>query len=80
MPAQRTNYIVIYEGESQIYASGKKEIALETPPPTGHSIEDKHIYFITHRPDDGEVVLHEVPREEVLSAELKIKETKKKDE
>jgi hypothetical protein len=80
MPASRTNYIVTYEGESQIYASAKKEIALETPPPPGHTIEDKHIFFITHRPDDGQVVLHEVPRDEVLNAELKIKEPKKTDE
>ncbi len=80
MPAQRTNYIVTYAGESQVYATGKKEIALETPPPAGHSIEDKRVFFITNRPDDDDVVLHEVPRDEVLNAELKIKEPKKTDE
>lgn len=76
MPANRTNYVVWYDGESQIYASGKKEIALETPPPAGRSIEDKHIGFITFRPDDGDIVIHEIPKEEVLNAELKVKEKK----
>lgn len=80
MPANRMNYIVTYDGESQIYGSGSKEIALETPPPDGLTIESKRIFFITQRPEDAEVVLHEVPREEVLTAELKIRKTKKKED
>ena len=80
MPANRTNYIVVYDGESQIYASGGKDIALETPPPSGHTIEEKRVFFISHRPDDGEIVLHELPRDEVLNAELKHPKKKKKDE
>lgn len=76
MPANRTNYIVWYDGESQVYASGSKEIALETPPPEGLTLESKHIGFITHRPDDDCVVVHEIPQEEVLTAEIKEKKKK----
>lgn len=80
MPANRMNYIVTYDGESQIYGSGSKEIALETPPPDGLTIESKRVFFITQRPEDGEVVLHEVPSEEVRTAELKVRKTKKKED
>ena len=78
MAANRMNYIVWYDGESQIYGSGSKEIALETPPPEGLTLESKHISFITHRPDDNTLAVHEIPREEILGAELKHKQTKKK--
>lgn len=80
MPANRMNYIVVYDGESQIYGSGSKDVALETPPPDGLTLESKHVFYITQKPEDGEIVLHEVPQEEVLSAELKVRKTKKKDD
>lgn len=56
---------------SQIYGCGSKQIAMESPPPTGLSLEAKRVYFITLHPDTGEVVVHEVPHEDVLSAEIK---------
>lgn len=76
MPAGKLNYLVIYEGESQIYGSASKNVALESPPPTGLTLDEKHIYFVTHHPDTGEVVVHELPREEVLTAEVKVKKSK----
>lgn len=78
MPANRMNYIVTYDGESQVYGSGSKDIALQTPPPTGVSLESKHVYFITQDPQNGDVMVHEVPREEVMQADIKVK-TKKAD-
>ena len=77
MPANRMNFVVTYRTESQVYGTATEEIALETPPPDGISIEDKKIFFITQRPDDGTLVLHEIPPEKVRSAELKLPKPKK---
>lgn len=71
MPASKTNYVVIYRNVSQVYACKSKEIALQSPPPEGSTVEDKTVLFITHPPDTNEIVLHAVPKEEVLDAEIK---------
>lgn len=72
MPATRTNYLVWYEGESQVYGSGGLEVALSSPPPKGQDIKNKRVGFLTHRPDDGKIVIHELPEEEVQNAEIKL--------
>lgn len=81
MAASKVNYIVIYNGHSQVYGCSSKKIALESPPPDGCSIQDKKILFISFEPDSNDLVVYTVPDEEVLSAELKEKKEKKsKDE
>jgi hypothetical protein len=73
MPANKLNYIVLFKGDSQVYGSTTKERALETPPPEGVPIEDKRVFFITLMPDDGKLVVHQLPDDEVFKAPLKIK-------
>ena len=78
MPANRTNYIVIYEDNSQVYASGSEAIALQSPPPDGCTLEQKHVLFITYEPDNKEVALYELERDKVMNAELVYPKKKKK--
>lgn len=80
MAASRMNYIVTWTGHSQVYGCASKEGALETPPPdkTDYTLEDKRVFFITYQPDNKVISVHELPREEVLTAELKAKPTRKK--
>lgn len=81
MAASKVNYIVLYKGHSQVYGCSSKKIALESPPPEGFSIKDKKILFITFEPDTDNLSVYEVPKEEILNAELKDKKEKKaKDE
>lgn len=76
MPASRTNYVVLYENESQVFGTASKKIALETPPPDGVDLSEKHVLFITYQPDNEILSVHPVPREEVLEAEIKYKAPK----
>jgi hypothetical protein len=81
MPAVKANYLVIFKGDSQVYASKGEDKALETPPPPGCTIEDKRVWFISHEPDTNKITLRRVPQDKVESAELKHRKvTKKKDE
>ena len=79
MPANRVNYVVVYENESQVFGTATKEIALETPPPDGVDLSEKHVLFITFQPDNEVLMVHPLPREEVLNAKIKDKKTKKKE-
>lgn len=76
MPASKTNYLVVNKGDSQVLGTANKDIALSTPPPEGHSIEDKYVVFIAFEPDTCELIVRPIPREEVLNAEIKHKKTK----
>jgi hypothetical protein len=78
MPAQRLNYVVVHRGQSQVYGSSSKEIALQTPLPDGVLIEDRMILFITYQPDGEILSVHPIPNEEVQGAELKVKTTRAK--
>lgn len=78
MPASRSNYLVIFKDESQVYGTASKKIALETPPPDGVPLEDKRVFFVTYQPDNEILSVHQVPQEEVMNAEIKYKEKKKK--
>lgn len=78
MPAQRCNYIVLYQNESQVFATASKSIALESPPPAGVPLEEKRIFFITYQPDNEVLSVHQVPQEEVLNATIKEKKPSKK--
>lgn len=79
MPANKLNYLVVYIGESQVYGSGSKQIALETAPPSGMSLEDKRILFVTYEPDNEVLSVHPLPQEEVMNAEIKQPKKKEKD-
>lgn len=76
MPASRCNYIVVFENESQVFGTASKQIALETPPPDGVHVSEKHVLFITYQPDGEILSVHPVPREEVLNAIIKYKAPK----
>lgn len=80
MPAGKVNYLIMYEHNPQVYGCSTKEIALSSPPPEGFSLEEKHVYFITIEPDNGEFVWRRLPQEEVVSAELKAHKKKSKNE
>jgi len=73
MAAGKLNYIVTYEGLSQVFGCASKKIALESPPPEGYSLENKKVLFITFEPDKNNLCVYEVPKEEILNAELKKK-------
>lgn len=79
MAASKVNYVVMYNGHSQVYGCSSKKIALESPPPDGYSLSDKKILFITFEPDTNNLCVYEVSQEEVLAAEIKAKKEKKKD-
>lgn len=77
MAAGRTNYIVVYESDSQVYGAASRDVALKSPPPVGTPIEEKHILFITYQPDNKVLSVHELPHEEVMNAELEQPKPKK---
>jgi predicted GTPase len=78
MPANKMNFIVLYEGHSQIYGAGSEEIALASPPPKSCEIEQKHVFFITHEPDSDNLAVYEIARDKVLEAEIIHPKTSKK--
>jgi len=79
MPATKTNYIVLYMNDSQVYAAQKKDVALNSPPPEGSKLEDKRVFFLAFEPDNQVLSVYQVPQEEVLNAEIKYKEPKVKE-
>lgn len=78
MPAIRANYIVLFRGDSQVYATANRDIALSTPPPDGFTLNDKQVLFITQQPDTDELIVKPLPKEEIMQAELKESKVKKK--
>jgi hypothetical protein len=60
----------VYEGNSQVYGAGNEKIALQSPPPEGCTIEEKHVLFVTYEPDNEELAVYEMDREEVVNAEI----------
>jgi len=70
----------LYVGESQVFGTATKQIALETPPPEGIPIENKRILFVTFEPDNEMLTVHPLPQDEVVNAELKIPIKKVKNE
>lgn len=60
MPASKLNYLVVYKNHSQVYGTGTKKIAIDSPPPEGLSEEDKHIFFVTFEPDTDSICLSKI--------------------
>ena len=73
MAAGKLNYVVVYNGLSQVFGCASKKIALESAPPEGYSLKDKKILFITFEPDSENLCVYEVPVQEVQTAEIKKK-------
>lgn len=73
MPANKTNYIVLYTNDSQIYGSSSRAIALSSEPPQGSSLDEKRIFFITYQPDNEVISVHPIPLDEIRNAEIKLK-------
>lgn len=73
MAAGKLNYIVTYEGLSQVFGCASKKIALESPPPEGYSLKQKKVLFITFEPDKNNLCVYQVPQEDVMGAEIKSK-------
>ena len=78
MAASKLNYIVMYDGHSQVYGCSSKKIALESPPPAGCSLKSKKVLFITFEPDNNNLAVYKIADEEVQKAEIKAKATKEK--
>lgn len=70
MPANKLNYLVVYKNVSQVFGATSKDIALQSPPPNGSSLEDKMIFFITYQPDNSILAVQQVPESEVREAEI----------
>lgn len=73
MAAGKLNYVVVYDGLSQVFGCASKKIALESAPPEGYSLKDKKILFVTFEPDSQNLCVYEVPEQEVQTAEIKKK-------
>jgi hypothetical protein len=73
MAAGKLNYIVTYEGLSQVFGCASKKIALESPPPEGYFLKQKKVLFITFEPDKNNLCVYQVSQEEVMEAEIKSK-------
>lgn len=73
MPASKANYLVLWKDEPQVFAAASKGVALESPHPSGADVDlsNKRVFFVTYQPDNEIVSVHELPREEVLNAELR---------
>lgn len=81
MPANKANYMIVYDNSNQVYAAASEEVALATPPPSGSDIKDKHVYFMMFEPDNRELVWYKLPDEQVHKAEIKeVKRAAKKKE
>lgn len=63
MPAAKLNYLVVYKNHSQVYGTGTKKVALDSPPPEGLTKEDKHVFFVTFEPDTDNICLSKVAQE-----------------
>lgn len=70
MAANKANYIVVWKHDPQVYAASKKETALNSLPPGGKDwpIDHKRVFFITYRPDEEILSVHEVDHEEIVNA------------
>lgn len=64
MPASKLNYLVVYNNHSQVYGTGTKKIAVDTPPPDGLTENDKHVFFVTFEPDTQNICLSKVEIQE----------------
>jgi hypothetical protein len=73
MAAGKLNYVVVYDGLSQVFGCASKKIALESAPPEGYSLKDKKILFVTFEPDSQNLCVYQVAEEEVQTAEIKKK-------
>jgi len=73
MAAGKLNYVVVYDGLSQVFGCASKKIALESAPPEGYFLKDKKVLFITFEPDSKNLCVYEVPEEEIQTAEIKKK-------
>lgn len=76
MPANKLNYLVVYENVSQVYGATSKDVALQSPPPNGSSLEDKMVFFITYQPDNAILAVQQVPQSEVLEADIQERKSK----
>jgi hypothetical protein len=63
MPASKLNYVVVYKNHSQVYGTGTKKIAFDSPPPDGLTEEDKHVFFVTFEPDTDIICLSRAKQE-----------------
>lgn len=74
MPANRLNYIVLFEDTSQVYGSSSREVAMKSDPIDGYEIEDKQVFYITHDPDSNDLIIKRIPIEESIAEYKDIKQ------
>lgn len=70
MPAQKINYLVLYPHDAQVYGCSSKEIALQSPPPEGFTLDEKRIFFVSMEPENGNLVWYQIPKEDIINAEI----------
>jgi hypothetical protein len=70
VPAQKINYLVLYPHDAQVYGCSSKDIALQSPPPEGFSIDDKKVFFVSVEPENSNIVWYQLPKEEIINAEI----------
>jgi hypothetical protein len=64
MAASKLNYIVLYEGVSQVYGCSSKKIAMETPAPQGIDPKSKKVLFVTFEPDTNNLCVYQIEEED----------------
>jgi hypothetical protein len=70
VPAQKINYLVLYPHDAQVYGCSSRDIALQSPPPEGFSLDEKKVFFVSVEPENGNIVWYQLPKEEIINAEI----------
>ena len=85
MPAARCNYIVVYDNSPQVFSASTLETIVKSAPPKNCSDETRSVLFLSYFPDEKELKVFEVSKEELeqekekVEAKLREKESKKSD-
>lgn len=69
---------MVFKKDNQVWGAGTRESALETPPPDGMTLEDKRVFFVTYQTDNDSLVIHQIPKDEIMNAEIRHKKPREK--
>lgn len=68
MAANSCNYIIVYDGLSQIYGAATEAVALSTPLPKGVDIEDKKVFFLSYDVDNEKIMVYQLEKDKVTES------------
>jgi len=74
MPAARCNYLVVYENSPQVFSASTLDTILKGDPPKNCTIEGRSVLFLSYFPDDKELKVFEVTKEELEIEQAKMEE------